>query len=139
MHEIGYVEEGKPESVLVVDGKEKDFTPRFRESAYTPVKKVVDTTARDFEEMKEGVLLASEAAMQKKKRVLNTLMKKQITSLNFFIFRFFRTYKDIVSQLGNTLLDKWFNFLGKEKERIYHVDMRKRTPFDLKYLKIRPG
>ena len=79
MQEIGYVEEGKPESVLVVDGEEKDFLPRFRESAYTPVKKVVDTTARDFEEMKKGVLLASEAALQKKKRVLNSLMKKQVT------------------------------------------------------------
>ena len=74
MHEIGYVEKGKPESVLMIDGKEKDFTPRFRESAYTPVKKVVDTSVRDFEEMKEGVLRASDAAIMKKKRVLKNLM-----------------------------------------------------------------
>jgi hydrogenase expression/formation protein len=70
---IGHVEKGKPESVLVVDGKEQDFTPRFRESAYTPVKKVVDTDMRDFEEMKEGVLRASEAAIQKKERILARL------------------------------------------------------------------
>jgi hydrogenase expression/formation protein len=77
MHEIGYVEKGKPESVLIIDDKEKDFSPRFRESAYTPVKKIVDTTMRDFEEMKAGVLHASEAAIEKKKRVLDNLKKKR--------------------------------------------------------------
>jgi hydrogenase expression/formation protein len=74
MQEIGHVEKGKPESVLMIDGRENDFTPRFRESAYTPVKKVVDTSVRDFEEMKKGVLRASDAALQKKKRVLKNLL-----------------------------------------------------------------
>jgi len=63
--------------VLVRDGKESDFQPRFRESAYTPVKKVVDTDVPDFEEMKKGVLLASEAAIAKKKRVLERLKEKR--------------------------------------------------------------
>ncbi len=76
IEEIGRVEPGKPDSVLMVDGKEQDFTPRFRESAYTPVKKVVDEHVRDFEEMKEGVLRASEAAIKKKERVLARLMKE---------------------------------------------------------------
>jgi hydrogenase expression/formation protein len=76
MHEIGYIEKGKPESVLMVDGKECDFSPRFRESAYTPVKKVVDTEMLDFEEMKKGVLKASEAAIQKKQRILKNLSGK---------------------------------------------------------------
>jgi hydrogenase expression/formation protein len=76
MHPVGYVESGKPESVLLIDGKECDFTPRFRESAYTPVKKVVDTGTRDFEAMKEGVLHAADAAIQKKERVLEKLLKK---------------------------------------------------------------
>ena len=76
MHRIGHVEEGKPESVLRTDGIERDFSPKFRESAYTPVKKVVDTDMRNFDEMKEGVLHASQAAMQKKQRVL-TKLKKQ--------------------------------------------------------------
>jgi len=75
--EIGYAEAGKPEAVLVVDGEEKDFSPRFRESAYTPVKKVADTEGRDFDEMKAGVLRASEAAIAKKKRVLSRLRKGQ--------------------------------------------------------------
>ena len=76
MHRVGYVEEGKPESVLSTNGVERDFSPRFRESAYTPVKKVVDTEMRDFDEMKEGVLHASQSAIQKKLRVLAKLKKK---------------------------------------------------------------
>jgi len=75
MHEIGYVEKGARESVLLVDGKECDFAPRFRESAYTPVKKVVDTRVRDFEEMKQGVIHASDAAIEKKQRVLSRLQR----------------------------------------------------------------
>jgi hydrogenase expression/formation protein len=77
IEEVGRVEKGKPEAVLISDGKEQDFTPRFRESAYTPVKKVVDTDMRDFEEMKEGVLRASEAAIKKKERVLARIRKEK--------------------------------------------------------------
>jgi hydrogenase expression/formation protein len=73
IEEIGHVEAGKSEAVLISQGREQDFTPRFRESAYTPVKKVVDTEMRDFDEMKEGVLRASEAAIRKKERVLGKL------------------------------------------------------------------
>jgi len=76
-HEVGYVETGKPESVLMIDGKEQDFSPRFRESAYTPVKKVVDSDVRDFEEMKKGILRASDAAIKKKQRVLSRLMPQR--------------------------------------------------------------
>ncbi|KAF5081904.1 Selenide, water dikinase [anaerobic digester metagenome] len=73
MKEVGYVEVGKPESVLSVGGEIRDFTPRFRESAYTPVKKVVDEDKRDFEEMKAGVERAAEAALEKKLRILSRL------------------------------------------------------------------
>jgi hydrogenase expression/formation protein len=73
IEQVGRVEAGKPEAVLISGGIEQDFTPRFRESAYTPVKKVVDTGMRDFEEMKEGVLRASDAASRKKERVLRKL------------------------------------------------------------------
>jgi hydrogenase expression/formation protein len=73
IEQIGRVEKGKPEAVLISHGKEQDFTPRFRESAYTPVKKVVDTEMRDFEDMKVNVLRASEAAIRKKERVLKKL------------------------------------------------------------------
>jgi hydrogenase expression/formation protein len=73
MEEVGRVEKGRPESVLVVDGREQDFTPRFRESAYTPVKKVVDRRVKDFAAMKRGVDRAAEAAIEKKQRVLARL------------------------------------------------------------------
>ena len=73
MKQIGHVEAGKPEALLRRDGRDHDFSPRFRESAYTPVKKVADTEVRDFEEMKEGVVRASEAAIRKKERVLAKL------------------------------------------------------------------
>jgi len=73
MKQIGHVEAGKPEAVLRRDDRDHDFSPRFRESAYTPVKKVADTEVRDFEEMKNGVLRASEAAIRKKERVLAKL------------------------------------------------------------------
>jgi hydrogenase expression/formation protein len=76
MHAIGRVEKGKAESVLVVDGKETDFAPRFRESAYTPLKKVVDTRSCDFNEMKERVLRASESAIRKKERVMARLRQE---------------------------------------------------------------
>ena len=77
IEQVGRVEDGKPEAVLISDGTEQDFTPRFRESAYTPVKKVVDTGMRDFEEMKEGVLRASESASRKKERVLTKLRQNK--------------------------------------------------------------
>ncbi|MDD1658842.1 MAG: hypothetical protein LUP92_01110, partial [Methanomicrobiales archaeon] len=73
MDEVGRVEQGRPESVLIVDGAERDFSPRFRESAYTPVKKVVDRRMKDFDAMKQGVDKAAEAAIAKKKRVLAML------------------------------------------------------------------
>ena len=71
--EIGYAEEGAPESVLSVGGEIRDFSPRFRESAYTPVKKVVDEDKMDFEEMKAGVRRAADAAIAKKERMLARL------------------------------------------------------------------
>jgi hydrogenase expression/formation protein len=77
IEEIGRVEKGKSEAVLVSGGKELDFTPRFRESAYTPVKKVVDTDVRDFAEMQESVLRASDEAIRKKERVLARLKAKK--------------------------------------------------------------
>jgi hydrogenase expression/formation protein len=73
MEEVGRVEEGRPESLLQVDGALRDFSPRFRESAYTPVKKVVDRRVKDFGAMKQGIDRAAEAALGKKRRILAML------------------------------------------------------------------
>lgn len=76
MKEIGYVTEGPSDSKLLIDGEMHDFLPRFRESAYTPVKKVVDTKARDFDEMKACVERAAERARQKKERVMKEYLSR---------------------------------------------------------------
>jgi hydrogenase expression/formation protein len=75
MEKIGYVESGPAESKLLSSGSMHDFLPRFRESAYTPVKKVVDKTPGDFEEMKEKVAKAADRAIEKKMRVIELLKK----------------------------------------------------------------
>ena len=75
MKEIGYVESGPAESKLISSGKMHDFLPRFRESAYTPVKKVVDTSPGDFEDMKVKVSAAADRAIEKKMRVIELLNK----------------------------------------------------------------
>ena len=52
---VGEVKEGKG-AELIVGGEIRDFTPRFRESAYTPIKKLVgEKTPRNFEAMKRAV------------------------------------------------------------------------------------
>ncbi|MDI6719451.1 MAG: AIR synthase-related protein [Methanomicrobiales archaeon] len=71
--EIGRVEEGKPGAVLRVDGEDRDFSPRFRESAYTPLKKVVEKSGRSMEEMKAGIDRAAAAAIEKKRRIVERL------------------------------------------------------------------
>jgi hydrogenase expression/formation protein len=67
--EIGRVEAGPASAVLVTEGRETDFTPRFREAAYTPLKKVVDRRTGDVEAMKARVEAAALAAIEKKERV----------------------------------------------------------------------
>jgi hydrogenase expression/formation protein len=73
MEEVGHVEGGRPESLLRVKGVLQDFSPRFRESAYTPVKQVVDRQEKDFEAMKRGIDRAAESALAKKARILARL------------------------------------------------------------------
>ena len=74
MEEVGHVEEGRPESLLrAADGALRDFSPRFREAAYTPVKKLVDLRVKDFEAMRAGIDRAAGAALAKKDRVLARL------------------------------------------------------------------
>jgi hydrogenase expression/formation protein len=70
---IGEVQQEKGVGATLVDieGNEQDFTPKFREAPYTPVKKVVDKQSRPFEEMKEGVHRAAQEAIAKKKRIMS--------------------------------------------------------------------
>ncbi|HJJ42426.1 MAG TPA: AIR synthase-related protein [Methanocorpusculum sp.] len=74
MEKIGFVREGEGVSRLVKNGVEGEFLPKFRESPYTPLKKVVDRPGRDFDEMKKGIDRAADAAAAKKLRVLKKIL-----------------------------------------------------------------
>lgn len=70
---VGRVEEGEG-AELVVDGIAGVFSPRFRESAYTPIKKMVgEERPADFEAMKKAVDNAARQAIEKKKRMVERL------------------------------------------------------------------
>ncbi|MDD4126915.1 MAG: AIR synthase-related protein [Methanomicrobium sp.] len=77
MKKVGYVTAGPSDSKLLVNGELKDFVPAFRESAYTPVKKVADKSSCDFEEMKKKVKASADAAIEKKMRVIEHLKKRK--------------------------------------------------------------
>ena len=73
--EIGTVETGSG-AYLRVDGQLSDFSPRFREAAYTPIKKAVGQDAtRDIEEMRARVDLAARNAVEKKRRFIDKIKK----------------------------------------------------------------
>jgi hydrogenase expression/formation protein len=60
------------------DGSEHDFSPKFREAPYTPIKKVVDRQSRkSFEEMKKEVDRAAQEAIAKKKRIMSYIQSTQ--------------------------------------------------------------
>lgn len=72
---VGKVVDGEG-AELMIDGKSYDFTPRFRESAYTPIKKLVgEKTPRNFEAMKKAVDEAAAQAIEKKRRIVERLKK----------------------------------------------------------------
>ncbi len=72
---VGRVVEGEG-AELLINGDVHDFTPRFRESAYTPIKKLVgEKTPRNFEEMKRAVDLAAAQAIDKKKHIVEWLKR----------------------------------------------------------------
>ncbi len=67
---VGEVCEGEG-AELVIDGEVRDFTPRFRESAYTPIKKLVGEAAPDdYERMCAAVDHAAAEAAEKRDLVV---------------------------------------------------------------------
>lgn len=71
-------EEKKYNTALIVDGVEKEFQPLFRESAYTPLKKAIgEKTPPNFEEMKKGIDAAADAAVEKKKRMVQKIRSRK--------------------------------------------------------------
>lgn len=73
---VGKVEEGAG-AELIINGEPRDFTPRFRESAYTPIKKLVgEMTPGNFEEMKKAVDKAAAQAIEKKRKIVGRLKRE---------------------------------------------------------------
>lgn len=73
IEEVGWIESGEG-AYIVEDVVRKEIKPKFRESAYTPLKKVVgEETPQDFEEMRRRVDEAVLKAIEKKRKVLERL------------------------------------------------------------------
>ncbi|MCE8423738.1 MAG: hypothetical protein J5U16_07395, partial [Candidatus Methanoperedens sp.] len=73
---VGKVVNGEG-SELIINGKISDFTPRFRESAYTPIKKIAgEKTPKNFDAMKKAVDKAALDAITKKRRIIKRLKTK---------------------------------------------------------------
>lgn len=74
---VGWVEEGAG-SWLIANGRRVPFVPRFRESAYTPVKKVVgEEEPRDFDAMRRAVDGAAHEAVEKRRRVVSAVRERK--------------------------------------------------------------
>jgi len=74
--EIGTVESGEG-AKLLMDGQVVDFEPRFREAAYTPIKKAVGQDAcRDVAEMTRRVDRAAGDAVEKKRRFIEKIKRR---------------------------------------------------------------
>jgi hydrogenase expression/formation protein len=74
--EIGTVEAGEG-ALLHMDGKVMDFSPRFREAAYTPIKKAVGQDARrDVAEMTAKVDRAAMNAVEKKRQFIEKIKRR---------------------------------------------------------------
>ena len=75
--EIGEVNNSGEPILIKEDGSNEKLVPLFREAAYTKIKKLVgETTPDDFEEMKEKVQKASDAAIAKKDKVVKYINEK---------------------------------------------------------------
>jgi len=80
IEEIGKVAAGEG-AEIVVAGESRDFVPKFRESAYTPLKKVVGESGQNFEMMKRKVDKAVEEAVRKKDKVKRILESAQYSEI----------------------------------------------------------
>ena len=82
IEEVGWVEAGEG-AYIIEDGTKKPLKPRFRESAYTPIKKVVgEETPKDFEEMKRRIDEAVAKAVEKKEMVIKKILARRTTLPN---------------------------------------------------------
>ncbi len=73
---VGWVDEGKG-AFSVENKKISPLKPKFRESAYTPIKKLVGEDRPDnFDDMKESIDKAFKSALIKKRKIVERLRRK---------------------------------------------------------------
>lgn len=76
VYEVGRVEKGTGARIL--GEKERDFTPLFRESAYTKIKKVVgERSPEHIESIKENIIKARKLSINKKEQVKTGVYKNE--------------------------------------------------------------
>lgn len=76
IEEVGWVESGKG-VYIIENGSKKPLKQKFRESAYTPIKKIVgEEIPKNFEDMKCKIDLAVKKAVEKKNFVLNKIKSR---------------------------------------------------------------
>ena len=75
IREVGYVEEGTGAGILI-GGEMNDLSPLFRESAYTPVKKVIgESPAKNFTSMKLKVDKAASDSIKKRDELMKRIKR----------------------------------------------------------------
>ena len=71
-NEIGYVDNSKTVSIILEGKESKDFLPKFRESAYTQIKKEIgEETPKTKEKMEEKINNAADKALEKRNKIIN--------------------------------------------------------------------
>lgn len=77
INEIGKVTKGS-DIILVSKDGESDLIPHFREAAYTNIKKAIgEKTPQDVAEMESKILKAYEESLEKRKKVVEFIGKRQ--------------------------------------------------------------
>jgi hydrogenase expression/formation protein len=75
--EIGFVDDSMEVFMIYSDEMKKSIMPRFRESAYTKVKQVIgEETPESIGEMEKKIEMATDAALEKRKKIIEFIKNK---------------------------------------------------------------
>lgn len=73
--EIGFVDESNEVKFISADRKSATILPRFRESAYTKIKKQIgEKTPEDYKQMEKVIEATAKKALNKRKEILNYII-----------------------------------------------------------------
>lgn len=76
IEEVGWVEKGNG-AYMIKDGRREELIPKFREAAYTPIKKVIgEERPSNFEELRKRIDRAVDEAKKKREKVVKIIKNK---------------------------------------------------------------